>query len=110
MTSHGFTLTSLERIVAQRAASGDAGSYTAKLFGKGTPYAARKLGEEAVELVVAALSEDDAALTGEAADLLYHLLVVLRLRGVPLSDVLAELDRRTGQTGLQEKASRAPEA
>ncbi|MBB3950941.1 phosphoribosyl-ATP diphosphatase [Aureimonas jatrophae] len=110
MSTHGFTLTSLERIVAQRAASGDDGSYTAKLVARGTLYAARKLGEEAVELVVAAIAEDEAALTGEAADLLYHLLVVLRLRDVPLSAVLAELERRTAQTGLQEKASRVPDA
>ena len=102
-----FTLADLERIVAARAASGDPGSYTAELARGGLPRAARKLGEEAVELVVAALMEDEAALRGEAADLLFHLLVVLHLRGVPLGEVMAELERRTPRTGLAEKAGRA---
>lgn len=102
----GFDLASLERIVATRAASTDGSSYTARLAAAGVAKAAKKLGEEATEVVIAAVSEDETALTGEAADLLYHLLVVLRLRGVPLEAVMAELQSRTGQTGLQEKASR----
>jgi phosphoribosyl-ATP pyrophosphohydrolase len=101
-----FTLADLEATVARRAASDDPKSYTAKLAAKGLPKAAKKLGEEAVETVIAALAEDDGALAGEAADLLYHLLVVLHLRGVPLADVLAELERRTVETGLEEKARR----
>ncbi|KAB0679322.1 phosphoribosyl-ATP diphosphatase [Aureimonas leprariae] len=104
--SGSFTLADLEAIVAARAASGDPKSYTAKLAAKGLPKTAKKLGEEAVETVIAALAEDDAALAGEAADLLYHLLVVLRLRGVPLDAVMAELQRRTAETGLEEKARR----
>jgi phosphoribosyl-ATP pyrophosphohydrolase len=105
-----FDLSDLETLVSQRATSGDPASYTAKLAARGLPKAAQKLGEEAVETVIAALGEDQAALTGEAADLLYHLMVVLHLRGVPLADILAELERRTRQTGLEEKAARAPAA
>ena len=101
-----FTLADLDAIVAQRATSGDPASYTARLAAKGVAKVAQKLGEEAVETVIAAVAEDDDALAGEAADLLYHLLVVLHLRGVPLGAVLAELERRTAQTGLQEKAGR----
>ena len=105
-----FTLTDLETIVAARARSDDPTSYTAKLAARGVAKAAQKLGEEGVETVIAALTEDDKALTGEAADLLYHLLVVLHLRGVPLSAVMAELETRTAQTGLQEKAARGQNA
>ena len=101
-----FSLSTLEAIVAARASSGDPSSYTAQLAAKGVGKAAKKLGEEAVECVIAAVSEDDAALTGEAADLLYHLTVVLHLRQVPLDAVLAELERRTAETGLAEKARR----
>lgn len=105
-----FTLSDLESIVARRATSGDKGSYTAKLAAKGVAKTAKKLGEEAVETVIAAISEDDAALVGESADLLYHLMVVLHLRQVPLADVLAELQRRTAETGLEEKAGRPADA
>ena len=101
-----FTLGDLEAIVASRATSGDPASYTAQLAAKGVGKAAKKLGEEALECVIAAVSEDDKALTGEAADLLYHLMVVLHLRQVPLDAVLAELQRRTAETGLEEKARR----
>ena len=101
-----FSLSTLEAIVATRATSGDPSSYTAQLATKGVGKAAKKLGEEAVECVIAAVSEDDKALTGEAADLLYHLMVVLHLRQMPLATVLAELQRRTAETGLQEKARR----
>ena len=106
MADSTFTLSDLEAIVADRLKSGDATSYTRKLAEKGVAKAAQKLGEEAVETVIAAVSGEAEAVTYEAADLLYHLMVVLALKGVPLDDVLAELKRRTAQSGLQEKASR----
>jgi phosphoribosyl-ATP pyrophosphohydrolase len=101
-----FSLHDLERIVAERAASGDANSWTAKLFAAGSEKAAKKLGEEAVETVIAAVGADRQALVSESADLLYHWLVVLALAKVPLDEVLAELQRRTAQSGVAEKASR----
>jgi len=101
-----FTLSDLERIVAERATSTDGSSYTAGLFAKGQTRAAKKLGEEAVETVIAAVSGDRAEVVTESADLLYHLLVVLKIADVPLDEVLAELQRRTAQTGLEEKANR----
>lgn len=102
-----FSLSDLEKIVVARGRSDAADSWTAKLFEKGIDKAAQKLGEEAVETAIAAVKGDRAGLVGESADLLYHLLVVLAISGVPLSDVLAELQARTGQSGLAEKASRA---
>ncbi|WP_313593852.1 phosphoribosyl-ATP diphosphatase [Agrobacterium cavarae] len=102
----GFSLSDLERIVAERASASPDHSWTAKLFAAGQAKAAKKLGEEAVETVIAAISQDRKNLTDEAADLLFHLLVVLKIADIPLSDVFAELERRTGQSGLQEKASR----
>ncbi len=81
-------------------------SYVAKLQHGGMPLIARKLGEEAVETVVAALAQDDAALTSEAADLLFHLLVMLEARNITLADVEAELARRQGTSGIAEKAAR----
>ncbi|WP_274626856.1 phosphoribosyl-ATP diphosphatase [Arvimicrobium flavum] len=101
-----FSLSDLERIIAARAASGDPDSWTAKLIGKGMPKAAQKLGEEAVETVIAAVGKDRPGLVSESADLLYHWLVVLHIAGVPMSEVLAELGRRTAQSGTAEKASR----
>jgi phosphoribosyl-ATP pyrophosphohydrolase len=101
-----FSLADLESIVARRARSGDPQSWTAKLFAGGMERAAKKLGEEAVETVIAALGTDTKAVVSESADLLYHWLVVLAIAGVPLSDVMAELERRTGQTGIREKAAR----
>jgi phosphoribosyl-ATP pyrophosphohydrolase len=77
---------------------------------KGREKAAQKLGEEAVETVIAAVGQDPAELVGESADLLYHLLVVLKIADIPLSDVMAELERRTAKSGLQEKADRAGSA
>lgn len=100
------TLSHLAATIAARRGADPASSYVAKLLAAGTPLAARKLGEEAVETVVAALSGELAELTSEAADLLFHLLVLLETRGVPLADVLAELDRREGVSGLDEKAAR----
>jgi len=101
-----FTLADLERIVEARAAADPSESWTAKLIAAGQPRAAKKLGEEAVETVIAAIEGEKAALTGEAADLLYHLMVVLKIGGIRLQDVLGELERRTGQSGIAEKASR----
>jgi phosphoribosyl-ATP pyrophosphohydrolase len=104
-----FTLADLEKIIAARAASGDGNSWTAKLVSKGIEKASKKLGEEAVETVIASLGQDNSALVAETADLLYHLLVVLHMRGVALDDVMVELQGRTAQTGLQEKAARTAE-
>jgi phosphoribosyl-ATP pyrophosphohydrolase len=101
-----FSLTDLERIVAERASSGDAASWTSKLVSAGVEKAAKKLGEEAVETVIASIGDDKPALVAETADLLYHLLVVLHMRGVAVDDVMAELQNRTQRTGLQEKAAR----
>jgi phosphoribosyl-ATP pyrophosphohydrolase len=101
-----FSLTDLDKIVAGRAPTGDPDSWTAKLFSRGIDKAAQKLGEEAVEAVIAAVKGDAAGLVSESADLLYHWLVVLAIAGVPLSDVLAELERRTGRSGIAEKAAR----
>ena len=101
-----FSLQDLEQIIADRAQSGDDFSWTAKLVGKGMEKAAEKLGEEAVESVIAAIALDKDALRNEAADLLYHLLVVLHIKGVNVQDIMTELERRTARSGLEEKASR----
>ena len=101
-----FSLEQLEAIVAKRAEASPDESWTAKLVAAGQERAAKKLGEEAVETVIAAISQDRQNLTAESADLLYHLLVVLKIARIPLQDVLDELQRRTAQSGLQEKASR----
>ncbi|HEY8380854.1 MAG TPA: phosphoribosyl-ATP diphosphatase [Microvirga sp.] len=101
-----FTLADLARIVAERARAPAAESYTAKLLNDGPARAAKKLGEEAVEAALAAVQGQKAELTAEAADVLYHLLVVLEGAGIPLDAVMAELERRTAQSGLAEKASR----
>ena len=90
----GHLLSRLARTIAQRATDLPQGSYTAELLAQGIGKASQKLGEEAVEVVVAANSEDDERLASEAADLLYHLLVLLQARGVPLEAVLKELERR----------------
>jgi phosphoribosyl-ATP pyrophosphohydrolase len=102
-----FSLSDLEAILAERANAPADESYTASLLAAGMPKAARKLGEEAVESIVAALEGDKDELTKEVADVLYHLLVVLRIADIPLDNVLAELARRTGQSGLAEKAARS---
>ena len=107
MDTPGNTLARLEATIAQRLGASPEESYVAKLHTRGLPVIARKLGEEAVETVIAALSGSRAELTGEAADVLFHLLVLLGEKGVPLADVLAELDRREGVSGLEEKASRS---
>ena len=101
-----FSLSDLEKIVAERGGSGAPDSWTARLFAKGVDKAAQKMGEEAVETVIAAVRGDRAGLVGESADLLYHWLVVLALSGVTLDEVMAELETRTGRSGIAEKASR----
>lgn len=100
-------LTRLEATLRERRGADPKLSYVAKLHAKGIAKIAQKLGEEAVETVIAAVSEDDAALTGEAADLLFHLLVLLDARGLSFSEVVAELERREGVSGVAEKASRS---
>lgn len=101
-----FTLADLEAVVAARAAADPEDSYTASLIAKGPAHCARKFGEEAVETVIAAVEGDGRALVAESADLLFHLLVAWRARGVTLDQVMAELERRTGQSGHAEKAAR----
>jgi phosphoribosyl-ATP pyrophosphohydrolase len=101
-----FSLEQLEAFLAARAKSGAADSWTVKLMAMGTDKAAQKMGEEAVETVIAAVKKDRVGLINESADLLYHWLVVLALAKVPLSDVMTELERRLGQSGIAEKASR----
>jgi phosphoribosyl-ATP pyrophosphohydrolase len=103
-----FSLTDLEHIVAERAKASPDESYTAKLIARGIEVSAKKLGEEAVEAVIAAVMNNREHLIAESADVLYHLLVVLKAANIPLGDVMAELNRRTAQTGLAEKAARPP--
>jgi phosphoribosyl-ATP pyrophosphohydrolase len=102
-----FTLEALDERVALRATASPDESWTAKLLAAGVERAAKKFGEEAAELIIATATRDRAGTTAEAADVLYHLLVLLRAADVPLADVMAELERRTGQSGLAEKASRS---
>lgn len=103
------TLSRLEATIAERCAASPESSYVAKLNAKGLPKICEKVGEEATETVIAALTGSDADLTGEAADLLFHLLVLLQAKSIALADVLAELDRREGVSGLDEKAARTPD-
>ena len=100
------TLARLEHTIAERLKASPEESYVASLAARGLPVIARKLGEEAVEAVVAALAGEDDELVGEAADVLFHLMVLLAKKGIPLDRVMAELDRREGTSGLAEKASR----
>ncbi len=92
--------------VAARRSADPATSYVAKLTAKGRAKIAQKLGEEAVETVIAAMGDDRAALTGEAADLVFHLAVLLADAGLSFDDIRAELERREGVSGLAEKAAR----
>jgi phosphoribosyl-ATP pyrophosphohydrolase len=101
-----FTIYDLEKRVQERAKASADVSYTRKLIDRGVVHCAKKLGEEAVEAAIAAVSEDRDRMTAEAADLLYHLLVVLHMRDVSLAEVEAELAARTRQSGLDEKAAR----
>jgi phosphoribosyl-ATP pyrophosphohydrolase len=106
----GFTLDDLESIIAARASSSAKASYTKSLLDAGPARAAKKLGEEAVETIIAALEGDPKALVSESADLVYHLMVVLHQNGIGFSEVLAELGRRTSQSGHEEKAARSGSA
>ena len=102
-------MTALDRLAATIAARKEAdpeSSWTANLLAKGPEKCAEKFGEEAVEAIIEAVKGDRDRLTAEAADVLYHLLVMLAARGVTLADVLAELERREGMSGLAEKAAR----
>ena len=101
-----FTVHDLAATIDARADSGGEASYTRKLLDKGIGHCAKKLGEEAVETALAAVSEDRDRLISETADLLYHLLVVLEARGVSVAEVEDALAQRTGMTGLEEKAGR----
>lgn len=101
-----FTLQDLNEIIAARSLEGAEVSYTGTLISAGTQKCAKKFGEEAVEAVIAATSGNNLELVKETADVLYHLLVMLRSEGVMLEDVMMELQRRTAQSGLEEKASR----
>jgi len=101
-----FTLADLEKRVHERAKASAAESYTRALLDKGVAHCAKKLGEEAFETAMAAVQEDRGRLIAEAADLLYHLMVVLEARGITLGEVEAELAKRTAQSGREEKASR----
>ena len=100
------TLNRLESTIRQRLSADPSASYVAKLNARGVGAIAQKVGEEATETVIAALSGSDQDLVGEAADLLFHLTVLLQAKGIALADVMAELDRREGVSGLEEKASR----
>ena len=102
-----FSLEQLDERLAERAKASPDESYTAKLLQSGVDRCARKFGEEAIETIVAAVARDKTGVANEAADVFYHLLVLLRAADVPLAEVVAELERRTGQSGLQEKASRS---
>lgn len=101
------TLSRLAQTIAERRSADPATSWVAKLHQRGVPVIARKLGEEAVETIVAALVGSREDLIGEAADTLFHLLVLLDAKGVPLDEVLAELERREGTSGIDEKAGRS---
>jgi phosphoribosyl-ATP pyrophosphohydrolase len=101
-----FTLHDLEKRVQSRAKESAEVSYTRKLIDRGIAHCAKKLGEEGVEAAIAAVAEDKSRVIGEAADVLYHLLVVLHVRGITLDEVEAELSARTRQSGLDEKAAR----
>ena len=101
------TLTRLEATIAQRLTASPEESYVASLNSKGLAKIAQKVGEEAVETVIAAMSGTREELVSESADLLMHLIVLLQKQGVSLEQVMAELDRREGVSGLEEKASRS---
>lgn len=101
-----MTFEELEKIVQTRAKAAPDESWTAKLLAKGPEKVAEKFGEEAIEALIEAVKGDKAALTSEAADVLFHLFVMLHSRDVALADVMAELDSRQSRSGLQEKAAR----
>jgi phosphoribosyl-ATP pyrophosphohydrolase len=102
-----MTLNELADLIAARKDADPETSWTAKLLSKGPEKCAEKFGEEAIEAIIEAVKGDNAKLTAEAADVLFHLLVMLTARGVALDDVMAELARRQGTSGIAEKASRS---
>ncbi len=99
----------LESVIASRIGGDTTQSYVAKLHARGTAKIAQKVGEEAVECVIAACQDDRAGLIGEAADLMFHLTLLLRTKGITLDDVRAELTAREGRSGIAEKAARLKE-
>ncbi|MBL9075351.1 phosphoribosyl-ATP diphosphatase [Tabrizicola sp.] len=101
-----MSLETLAATIAARKGADPETSWTAKLLAKGPEKCAEKFGEEAIEAIIEAVKGDRARLTSEAADVLYHLLVMLAARDVTLADVVAELDRREGTSGIEEKAKR----
>lgn len=101
------TLDRLANTIEARKTADPSSSWTAKLLAKGPEKCAEKFGEEAIEAIIAAVKGDRENLTAEAADVIYHLAVMLAARDVSLRDVMAELDRREGQSGIAEKASRS---
>ena len=105
--NHAAVLARLEALIAERRFGDPATSYVAKLHARGVPKIAQKVGEEATEVVIAALIGTREELTGEAADLVFHLLMLLGEKGVTMADVLGELERREGTSGIAEKASRS---
>ena len=104
-----FTLADLEQRVSDRAKASSEQSYTRQLLDKGVAQCAKKFGEEAVEAVLAVVSEDRERVIAESADVLYHLFVMLQARGVKLAEIEALLETRTKKSGLEEKASRPRE-
>jgi phosphoribosyl-ATP pyrophosphohydrolase len=101
-----MTLEELARIIDARAEAAPDESWTAKLLAKGPEKCAEKFGEEAIEAIIEAARGDRDRLTSEAADVLFHFLVMLKSQGVPLADVMAELETRQSRSGLAEKAAR----
>lgn len=107
MSDHRLdVLAALASEIARKRAAPPSESYTAQLISQGVEKCAKKFGEEAVELAIAAVGTNDKHVTAEAADVLYHLLVVLEAKDIKLSDVMTELERRQGTSGLAEKAAR----
>lgn len=101
-----MTLDELAAVIDARASADPDSSWTAKLLAKGPEKCAEKFGEEAIEAIIEAVKDDKPRLTSEAADVVFHLLVMLKSRNIPLADVMNELAQRQGQSGLTEKASR----
>jgi phosphoribosyl-ATP pyrophosphohydrolase len=104
-----MTLNDLFNTIEARKSADPSSSWTAQLLAKGPEKCAEKFGEEAIEAIIEAVKGDKAALTSEAADVIYHLMVMLAARDVHLDDVVAELARRQTQSGLVEKANRLPQ-
>ena len=103
-----MTLEQLENLIAQRSSAPSGESWTAQLLEKGPEKCAEKFGEEAIELIIEAVKNDSNGVINEAADVMYHLLVLLKSREISLSHVMTELERRTAHSGLTEKAARKP--